>query len=298
VVWAVDKIFARIGRKARPQAPRLELRCLEVALRAEVEAAIRALCASAYLGDDTALCRVLGRYKMLVDTRDDDVSAHLLLDGYWELWVTQVLAGLVKPGMTCVDVGAHLGYFSLMMADLAGPTGRVHAFEPNAGLRGRLERSVAINGFAGTVQAHPWPLSDRDGQAVRLVVPPGRPGGGHIQPADAAAGPRSLAGVLHTRRLDGFAEIPRADVVKIDAEASEAAIWRGMDGLIAQGRPMCVLLEFAAVRYADPGAFLDALTGAGFSLELADPRAGLRSATRAEVLAAPAAGDQMLVLRR
>lgn len=287
-----------MGRKARPLAPRLELRCLEGALRAEVEAAIRALCASAYLGDDTALCRVLGRYKMLVDTRDDDVSAHLLLDGYWELWVTQVLVGLVKPGMTCVDVGAHLGYFSLMMADLAGPTGRVHAFEPNAALRGRLERSVAINGFAGIVEAHPWPLSDQDGQAVRLVVPRGRPGGGHIQPIDAAAGSRSPAGVLHTRRLDGFAEIPRADVVKIDAEASEAAIWRGMGGLIAQGRPMCVLLEFAAVRYADPGAFLDALTGAGFSLELADPRAGLRRTTRAEVLAAPAAGDQMLVLRR
>jgi FkbM family methyltransferase len=298
LLLAVDKLLARMDRKARPLAGRLEPRCLEVALRADIEAAIRGLCSSAYLGGDTALCRVMGRYKMLVDTRDDDISAHLLLDGYWELWVTQVLAGLVKPGMVCVDVGAHLGYFTLLMADLAGPSGRVHAFEPNAALRGRLERSVALNGFARTVEVHPWPLSDRDGQAVRLVVPPGRPGGGHIQPADGQAEPKSLANLLHTRRLDGFAEIPRADIVKIDAEASEAAIWRGMGGLIAQGRPMCVLLEFAGVRYPDPGAFLDALTSAGFSLELADPRAGLRRTTRTEVLAAPAVEDQMLVLRR
>ncbi|KSB90047.1 FkbM family methyltransferase [Caulobacter vibrioides] len=270
---------------------------METAPPAKVEAAVRGLCANAYLGDGSALCRVLGRYKMLVDTRDDDVSAHLLLDGFWELWVTRTLLGLIKPGMVCVDVGAHLGYFSLLMADLTGPGGQVHAFEPNAALRGRLARSAAINGFDAMTQVHPWPLSDRDGVAVRLVVPPGRPGGGHIQPAETSE-LRGGSGVLHTRRLDGFAEIPRVDVVKIDAEASEQAIWRGMKGLIDQGRPLCVLLEFAAARYPDSGAFLSELTQAGFSLELADPRRGLRPVSRAEVLAAPVASDQMLVLRR
>jgi len=281
----------------RPSAPRLALRRLDKGPQARVEAEIRALCANAHLGDDTALCRVLGRYKMLVDTRDDDVSAHLLLDGYWELWVTRVLGGLVRPGMVCVDVGAHLGYFSLLMADLTGPTGKVHAFEPNAALRGRLTRSIGINGFDGITQVHPWPLSDRDGAAVRLVVPPGRPGGGHIQPAETS-GPRASSAVLHTRRLDGFGEIPRVDIVKIDAEASEQAIWSGMAGLVAQGRPLCVILEFVAERYGDPDAFLNSLTAAGLSLELADPRRGLRRTSRVEILAAPAAEDQMLVLRR
>jgi FkbM family methyltransferase len=294
VVRVIDQICARLGRGG---ASRPALRRLEAAPPATVEAEIRGLCANAYLGDGAALCRVLGRYKMLVDTRDDDVSAHLLLDGFWELWVTRALLGLIKPGMVCVDVGAHLGYFSLLMADLTGPGGQVHAFEPNAALRGRLVRSVAINGFDAMTCVHPWPLSDRDGAAVRLVAPPGRPGGGHIRPADASE-LRAGAAVLHTRRLDGFAEIPRVDVVKIDAEGSEQAIWRGMSGLIGQQRPLCVLLEFAAARYPDPDAFLGELTGAGLSLELADPRRGLRPVSRAEVLAAPAAKDQMLVLRR
>jgi len=295
VVWAVGQVFGRGRRReARQLAPPFDLRRLGRARSADAEAAIRGLCASAYLGDDTALCRVLGRYKMFVDTRDDDLSAHLLLDGYWEIWVTRVMADLVKPGMVCVDVGAHLGYYTLLMADLAGPGGRVHAFEPNPDLCRRLTRSVRINGFEPTVSVHAWPLLDQDDLPVRLVVPSGRPGGGHVARVEGSVPP----GGLRARRLDGFAEIAHVDVVKLDAEGSEPAIWRGMERLLAQDRPMSVVLEFTADRHADPEGFLDRIAGAGFSLALADPREGLRGMTRREVLAASPVEDQMLVLRR
>uniref|UniRef100_B0T6Y9 Methyltransferase FkbM family n=1 Tax=Caulobacter sp. (strain K31) TaxID=366602 RepID=B0T6Y9_CAUSK len=301
-VETVSRVFGTggqaFGRRseapAHRSAPPFDLRRLNDAPLARAEAAIRGLCASAYLGDDTALCRVLGRYKMFVDTRDDDLSAHLLLDGYWEIWVTRVMADLVKPGMVCVDVGAHLGYYTLLMADLVGTSGRVHAFEPNPALRERLSRSVRANGFEPTVNAHAWPLFDQDDLPVRLIVPPRRPGGGHVALIDPAVDD----GGLRARRLDGFAEIPHVDVVKIDAEGSELAIWRGMERLLGQGRPMSVILEFTSVRYADPGGFLDQFVGAGFSLALADPRSGLRAVTKTEVLAASAVEDQMLVLRR
>src|SRR5438874_13129284 len=52
-----------------------------------------------YLGDNTALCRSLGLFKLFVDTRDRGFAANLLLDGGWELWATIFIAGRVRPGM-------------------------------------------------------------------------------------------------------------------------------------------------------------------------------------------------------
>ena len=49
-----------------------------------LEALCRARTQPAYLGENEALCRILGRYKLYVDTRDSGLGAHLLLDGFWE----------------------------------------------------------------------------------------------------------------------------------------------------------------------------------------------------------------------
>ena len=114
--------------------------------RAQNEAAIRGLCRNAYLGDHTSLCRVLGRYKMFVDTRDIGIASHLLLDGFWEMWVTEEMLRHVRQGMTVLDIGANLGYFSLLLADLTGPRGRVIAFEPNPLMSSLARRSIEVNG--------------------------------------------------------------------------------------------------------------------------------------------------------
>jgi hypothetical protein len=99
--------------------------------RGQNEAIIRSLCRNAFLGNATSLCTVLGRYKMFVDSEDVGLSAHLLMDGYWEMWATEVMAQLIKPGMVVADVGANLGYYTVLMGELVGETGAVHAFEPN-----------------------------------------------------------------------------------------------------------------------------------------------------------------------
>lgn len=263
--------------------------------RAQNEAVIRALCSNAYLGAGTSLCRVLGRYKMFVDTRDRGLSSHLVLDGYWEMWVTEALAGIVRPGMTAVDVGANLGYFTVLMAELVGERGRVHAFEPNDALAARLRQSADVNGFWYIVEVHGQALGDDEG-AYRFIVPEGEPKNGYLVAADdnnADLGP-----TLTTRRLDSFEALADADVVKIDADTSEQAIWRGMSGILSRGRPMTIFLEFAATRYPDPAGFLDEIASFGFTADYLSIDSGLKKATRADILALPAAEDQMLVLRR
>ena len=53
------------------------------------------------------------------------LGPRLILDGFWEAWVTLAIGRHIQPGFHCVDVGANYGYYSLVMAAAAGATGRV-----------------------------------------------------------------------------------------------------------------------------------------------------------------------------
>src|SRR5688572_23436882 len=86
---------------------------------------------TAYMGDNTAIVRVLGKYIMWVDTTDIGITPHLSLNGYWESWITLAMARVLQPGWTCIDVGANHGYYTLIMADAVGPSGKVISIEPN-----------------------------------------------------------------------------------------------------------------------------------------------------------------------
>lgn len=259
------------------------------------EAIVRQLCANAYLGNGRSLCRVLGRYKMIVDTTDVGLSSHLLLDGYWEMWTTEAMLRFIRPGMTAIDIGANLGYFTMLMADLVGSGGRVVAFEPNPRMAERARRSAHVNGFAPFTQIHEVALSDEPGDTV-MFVPPTEPKNAHFSQ------PSGRDGEIRVRvqRADAFEALLDADFIKIDTEGAEDLVWRGMTGLLHRNRPLTVFMEFTPVRYADAPAFLDAILAAGFALhriDYFDPQVVVPT-TREAVLSAPAHEDQMLVLTR
>src|SRR5437660_168721 len=83
----------------------------------------------AYLGPDMALTQMHDGHFIYVDPADESLSAHLIGRGYWERWIESVVRGLVRPGDRVVEVGANLGYYTLIMAAAVGPTGAVHSFE-------------------------------------------------------------------------------------------------------------------------------------------------------------------------
>lgn len=261
------------------------------------EGLIRDLCENAYLGNETAVCRILGRYKIFVDTQDVGLSMHLLLEGYWEIWVTEVLASLAKPGMVAVDVGANVGYFSLLLADCVGPNGALHAFEPNPEMASRLRKSLSCNGFDGHAVIHQTGLDDNDGEAL-LVVPDNEPKNGFVVPAGSAPIPGSRQIAARTRRLDSYPALLRADLIKIDAEGAEERIWQGMRGIFDQGRPLTILLEFNPSRYRDPAAFMALFQREGFQLARIDFVDGSVPISPEAVLESPPSQDQMLVLSR
>jgi FkbM family methyltransferase len=257
-LWLTGRVRAIIaGVMRRPMYTFLNLAEIAGWNRFELEAVCRAQAQSAYLGDHTGLCRVLARYKFYVDTRDSGFGSHILLDGFWEMWLTQFMARFVKPGMVVADVGANYGYFSVLLADLVGPEGHLYSVEPNPAAASSLRKSLALNGFDGRTSVVEAAAGAADGGELRLLVPPGEPKNALIVGPDETY-PESV-GIVHTvpcRSLDSITGAhDRLDFMKIDAEGAEEQIYRGMAGLLERHRP-AIVLEFNAARYADPAGFL------------------------------------------
>lgn len=263
--------------------------------RTAFEDACRAVAMPVSLGGGEALCRIVGRYKLYLSTADDGFAANVLLDGYWESWLTRFLARRVRRGDRVVDVGGNYGYYTLLLADLVGPGGRVHAIEPNPAVAELLRRSVLLNGFAGWTGVHELAGGAQAGSAT-LVVPAHEPKNAALV-ADSA--PLPAAAEQHRVAVAALDELlageTRVDFLKIDAEGAEEAIIEGMANILRRDRPEMVL-EFNTARYADPGAFLERLLRVYASLRHVDHDGGGAPVSPERVLTEHPGEDWLLYL--
>jgi FkbM family methyltransferase len=224
--------------------------------RQSLEAAICRRVQTAYLGEGIVLARILGRQKIFLHSSDRGFACHLMLDGFWEMWLTQYLARCVRPGMTVIDVGANYGYYTLLLADAVGEAGHVIAVEPNPAAVTLLGQSVLLNGHSGRTQIVPHALGATAGKRL-LFLPSGEPKNATLVDREDVINGRTIE--VSTVTLDEIAlTYPKVDLVKIDAEGGEQEILAGMPNLIERDRPMLVL-EYNAARYAEPYAFLEKL---------------------------------------
>lgn len=260
---AARRLLRRAGQgpaaEARPTI--LDTDAIASLPRTELEERSRALASPLYLGDNMAICRILARYKLYLDSRDQDLGGHVLLDGFWESWVTQFMARTVRRGWRVADVGANYGYYSVLLADLVGAEGHVFAVEPNPAAAEAAGRSLALNGFAARSAVVAAAAGGPGEGRALLWVPEWSPGHAALA-RDLPAPPPGVSElqvpVVTVDELVGAGG--NLDFIKIDAEGAEERIVEGMSGLFARQRPDMVL-EFNTVRYADPGAFLGRLAG-------------------------------------
>lgn len=192
-----------------------------------------------YLGE-TVLCRVLGKYLMYALPHDRSLMPHLAFDGYWEIWITMAIAEYIKPGMTCIDVGANIGYYSVLLADWVGPSGRVIAIEPERlnllALRANLEH-------CGWATVEPLAVSDQQGSAM-LQVYSHHTGSHTLGEIDPKWG-TSPGQQIETTTLDYLAaNLSHVDFVKIDVEGHERQVWRGMQELLAKNPGVQIAVEW------------------------------------------------------
>jgi FkbM family methyltransferase len=250
---------------------------------------------SVYLGEQTLLCRVLGKYLMYADAQETGITPHLAMAGYWESWITVALARTLQPGWHCLDVGANHGYFTVVMADAVGPEGRVVPVEPTPRLAELLRETLDVNGFPHVTVARNA-ASDTDGQKLQLVVPAKRSLNARLS---QEAGPTDAVVDVESVTIDGLTrDWPRVDLIKIDVEGAEESVWRGMERTISDNRELLVILEFNVPRYDDPRAFLHTIESAGFSLRYIDVDAEVKDVSVDRLLSENVGDDWMLFLAR
>jgi FkbM family methyltransferase len=263
--------------------------------RAVLEAASRRESRAVYLGEQTVLCRVLGKYLMYADAQETGITPHLCMDGYWESWITVALARTLRPGWHCLDVGANHGYYTLIMADAVGPEGRVVPVEPTPRLADLLGQTLDVNGFP-SVTVSPMAATDTDGKTLQLVVPARRSMNARLS---QVAGPTDAVVDVETVTVDTLTrDWPRVDLIKIDVEGAEEAVWRGMQRTITQNPGIVLILELNVDRYEDPRGFLEAIELAGFRLRYIDFDAEVKDVTIDQLLSRQVGQDWMLYLAR
>lgn len=268
----------------------LDIREIGRESRTALELSCRKACQSSYMGDNTLLCRVLTKYFCYVDATDISLTPHLLLNGYWEIWITKLLSRTIESGWNCIDIGANCGYYTLLMADLVGNSGRILAVEPNPKLASLIERSMRVNGFKSYTEVSDKAASNRSGEAIELCVPNGLLGDSTIHYPDRSNLPDipSQNFSITTTTIDELVnEWSHVDLIKIDAEGAEWLIWQGMQETLSKNHKLIIILEFANYRldYYDPREFLTEIVNAGFSLNYVNSESIVMPITFDECLA-------------
>lgn len=169
--------------------------------------------------------------------RRNKISRYIHEHGVWEPEVTRCAHGRIRPGMRVWDIGADVGYFALLFAGLAGPGGRVRAFEPIPKARLRLEENLRLNACAN-VEVEARALGSQPGKFILekpLEV-------SRINPDKTTPGPDDIE-VQVVRGDDVFAESgwPSLDLIKLDVEGAELGILRGLSGVLQRHRPALIL---------------------------------------------------------
>jgi FkbM family methyltransferase len=157
--------------------------------------------------------------------------------GIGEPQVQQALMDHLWPGMTFYDVGANIGFFSLMAARRVGPRGRVFSFEADPEIAARCRENLARNQFtqAQVEQKAVW--SESAAVCFERVDPSTSPdrGLGHISPDASAPGTITVEAVS----LDQYtATHPPPDFLKCDVEGAEVAVFQGATRLVSEKRPI------------------------------------------------------------
>jgi FkbM family methyltransferase len=190
--------------------------------------------------------------------------------GRREALMAKLLKEAVRPGYTFVDVGAFLGHFTLLAARAAGPSGHVHAFEPDPRDHPWLVRNIEANGFTDRVTLEPMAVSDRTGAVLLHLAQRDRSQSSIVLIQDSRDS-IPVPAVALDEHLPSDAEV---SVVKIDVEGAEIRALRGMQRILGASPGVALFIEVNPSALEAAGASTDALleclVGLGFDFQLID----------------------------
>ncbi|GGF79183.1 hypothetical protein GCM10007301_44000 [Azorhizobium oxalatiphilum] len=237
-----------------------------------------------HLGGNRLLSRLWTGNGIFLPADDIGNGLAIVMTGCWEPHITFYLAATLKPGDVFVDIGANVGYYTILASELVKPSGLVAAFEPQKALIPYLADSIHANGFDPICHCRAVAIGAADGVGTLNLLPSqsgsasltqgAGPGGGaqdeaHAETVQILPLDRALGDIERER---GHPVVPT--IIKMDIEGYEYAAWQGMRETVAAAQRLALIIEFAPCRYLqhgqDPHAFLRELEAAGFTLSTLD----------------------------
>lgn len=190
--------------------------------------------------------------RFAVDTRDL-IQRYIYLFGVWEPHMTRWLQHRLQPGDTFIDVGANIGYYSVLASGLVGVGGQVVAVEASPDFHARLLAQVRLNRRAN-IRAVNAAVADERKQLTFVLASWANMGANSIVPYDGPAESSFEVEAFPLDELLDAAETSNARVIKIDVEGAEGSVVRGMIPMLDKLRPDCeITVEVTPDRMAQLG---------------------------------------------
>ena len=217
---------------AAPEGPTNTERSILAAI-AKLEAAVKQLSGQpfgVYMGDDLVLTQTIDGLRFFVPASDSIMAPKMIGNRVWEPRVTNFFKQALKGG-DFIDVGANIGYFSVVAAMLlSGGKGTVHAFEPNPYIFELLRKNVSINWSLAPIRMHNHAIGAKR-ETLHLTIPNRTPSNATLIDKGTNEGDQQISvPVIPLSEV----EIPfeKVSMMKIDVEGAEPAVLAGSAELL------------------------------------------------------------------
>ncbi|HXT07099.1 MAG TPA: FkbM family methyltransferase [Roseiarcus sp.] len=206
------------------------------------------------LADGKLLVHTLHSLLMIVDSTDLIITPQLVVYRQWEPELSQLLWNSCRGDTIFVDVGANIGYFTVLAGSRihAGGNGRVIAIEPNPECCSLIERNLIINWSMCPIELHKIAVGAQSGE-VWLSAPNDRAANAHLSFGEAeTSGERRFRVPMQT--LDSIVpEGLAVDILKIDVEGHELSVFHGAHRVIAQSPNIRIIMEWSQKQMEEAG---------------------------------------------
>ena len=177
----------------------------------------------------------------------DHVSESIARSGYYEPETVALFERFLRPGMVALDIGGHIGQYTLVASKLVGPSGQVHSFEPDPETFAWLERNCRLNALAN-VRTNRIALSESAGTQTFYFATT------HDIGSNSLAEPLNFSGRkadVQCLPLDAYLRergVSRVHLVKMDVEGAEMAVLAGGEQLFSSPERPILIMEFEEKR--------------------------------------------------